>query len=113
MIKPPLTNEDLVCVCAIPRLGQGGETAPQALSGRFDSVSEVPYGIRCASRKSIRMLRDFEPTAPPAPSAPGCPALTKAGSCTHRDDIRVRTILLFRTALLGQRGRASLRLLAE
>src|SRR6476659_1303714 len=46
------------------------------------------------------MLRDFEPTAPPAPSAPGCPALTKAGSCTHRDNIRLRTILLFRTALL-------------
>src|SRR6476469_10951183 len=66
--------------CVIPRLGQGaGRLRRRRLSGRFDSVSEVPYGIRCASRKSIRMLRDFERTAPPAPSAPGCPALTKGG----------------------------------
>ena len=34
-----VTNGDLVCACAIPRLGQGGATAPQALSGRFDLVS--------------------------------------------------------------------------
>ena len=28
-----VTNGDLVCVCATPRLGQGGATAPQASVG--------------------------------------------------------------------------------
>ena len=28
---------------------------------------------------------------------------SKAGSCAHRDNIRIRTILLFRTALLRER----------
>jgi hydrogenase nickel incorporation protein HypB len=55
---------------SFPRLGQGGATAPQALSGRLISAVSTLL-IRCVSPKSVRMLRDVERTALPAPSAPG------------------------------------------
>src|SRR5215470_15086844 len=60
--------------------------------GAVDQCRKYLIKIRCASRKSIRMLRDVEPTAPPAPSAPGCPALTKAGNAAHRITVCVQPI---------------------
>ena len=63
---------------------QGGATAPKARSRRLTNVVSTLL-IRCASRISIRMLRDVDRTAPPAPAAPGFPALAKAGnSLVHR-----------------------------
>src|SRR5437867_7171226 len=75
-----VTNGDFVPkFAAYSPPSQGGATAPKARSGRLVNVVSTLL-IRCASRKSIMTLRDFERTAPPAPPAPGCPAFAKAGN---------------------------------